>query len=313
MIFCGQCGLQLAPGTTRCQRCGATVEETNAQATELHSNDATIASSLTAHNPAGLSQVSPPQPLILRPGTSSNDYGSQIPYDATSRMEAPNYGTQMPQNPNIGSTYAGNYPQQSGNNYPDFTNHAPGTYGGGGYPMNTQRGYQQPYTQETNKGRTTALVLVLLGVLFLVIAVILFVLQRTNAIAGTAPTISPTAIISTTSTTTRSDTQLGQQTIQQYYDDLNQQHYRDAYNLWKNPPESFVQFRSGFQRTRHDNVRFDNVIWQSDGAVKVTVTVTATEEIRPDRTEQSFYAGYYMAAKQDNNSWKITNSLLQKQ
>ena len=29
MIFCGQCGLQLAAGTTRCPRCGATVEETN--------------------------------------------------------------------------------------------------------------------------------------------------------------------------------------------------------------------------------------------------------------------------------------------
>src|SRR5437667_6762978 len=118
MIFCGQCGLQLAPGTTRCQRCGAMVEETNASATEMHPDDATIAShSLTTRNPAGPSQVSPPQPLILRPGANSSDYGSQMAYDATNRVEAPNYGTQIPQNPNMGSTYASNYPQQSGSAY----------------------------------------------------------------------------------------------------------------------------------------------------------------------------------------------------
>ena len=49
--------------------------------------------------------------------------------------------------------------------------------------MNAQRGYEQPYTQDTNKVRVTALVLVLLGILLVFVAVILFVLQRTNAIA----------------------------------------------------------------------------------------------------------------------------------
>ena len=189
MIFCGQCGLQLASGTTQCPRCGAMLEETNGPATELHPNDATIAThSLSMPNPSGPSQVSPPQPLILRPGTNSNEYGSQMAYDATSRMEAPNYGTQMPQNPNIGLAYPGNYPQPSGNtygtqgNYPEFANRTSGVYGSGAN-MNTQRGYEQPYTQDTNKVRATALVLVLLGILLVFVAVILFVLQRTNAIA----------------------------------------------------------------------------------------------------------------------------------
>ena len=170
MIFCGQCGFQLAPGTTQCPRCGAKVEETNGQPTELHSDDATIAThSMTVRNTPGQSQVSPPQPLILRPGANSNDYGSQMAYDATSRVEAPNYGTQIPQNPHLGSAYPSSYPQQSGSAYPppqgnysDFANRPSGTYGGGGYPMNTQGGYQQPYTQDTNKVRVTALVLVLL-------------------------------------------------------------------------------------------------------------------------------------------------------
>lgn len=183
MIFCGQCGLQLAPGTTQCPRCGAKLEETSGQATELHSDDATIAThSLALGNPPGQSQGTPPQPLILRPGTTPNDYGSQMAYDATSRIEAPNYGTQMPP-----ATYVGNYPPQSGSNYPaqgtyqDFANRTSGTYGGGSY-MNTQQGYQQqPYTQDTSKVRVTAMVLILLGVLLLFIAIILFVLQRTNA------------------------------------------------------------------------------------------------------------------------------------
>ena len=201
MIFCGQCGLQLAAGTTRCQRCGATVEETNTQASDIHADDATIAShSLTVGNPTGLSQPSPQQPLILGPRTNSNDYGSQLAYDATSRMDAPNFGTQMHQNPNTGSTYGSNYPQQSGNaypgqgSYPDFANRSPGTYGGGGYPMSTQGVYQQPYTQGTNKARSTALVIVVIGVLLLLIAVILFVLQHTGALTGT--TSPSTAIIS---------------------------------------------------------------------------------------------------------------------
>jgi hypothetical protein len=209
MIFCGQCGLQLAPGVTRCPRCGATVEGTSTPATEMHPDDATVASrSLNLRNPMNPSQISPPQPLILRPGADGNDYGSQVAYDATSRVEAPNYGTQIPQNPNMGmgSTYASNYPQQSGSAYPgqgsysDFGTRASGAYGSGSYP-NTQRGYQQPFAQEqtasSNKIRITALVLVLLGVLLLLIAVILFVLQHSNAI-GTIPTSTSIAIISTT-------------------------------------------------------------------------------------------------------------------
>ena len=207
MIFCGQCGLQLAPGITRCPRCGATVEGTSTPATEMHPDDATVASrSLNLRNPMNPSQISPPQPFILRPGADGNDYGSQVAYDATSRVEAPNYGTQIPQNPNMGSSYASNYPPQSGSAYPgqgsysDFGTRASGTYSGGSYP-NAQRGFQQPFAQEqpasSNKIRVTALIFVSLGVLLLLISVILFVLQHSNAI-GTIPTRTSTAIVSMT-------------------------------------------------------------------------------------------------------------------
>jgi hypothetical protein len=142
-------------------------------------------------------------------------------------------------------------------------------------------GYQQPFAQDqstsTNRVRITALVLVLLGVLLLLIAVILFILQRSNAL-GVTPASSSTAIISTNST---SDTQLGQQVIQQYYIHINQQNYQGTHNLWATPQESFAQFNNGFQYTKHDDRSDGNVTKQFDGTVQVTVTVTATEEIMP--------------------------------
>ena len=149
----------------------------------MHADDPTIASqsvnSLLTRNPAGPSPASPGQPLILRPGANGGDYGSQMAYDATNRVEAPNYGTQIPQNPSIGTAYASNYPQQSGSAYPDMGTRASGTYGGGIYPTNAQGTYQQPFAQQTSRMRFTALVLVLLGILLLLISVVLFVIQRT--------------------------------------------------------------------------------------------------------------------------------------
>ena len=43
MIFCGQCGLQIALGTIRCPRCGTTVEETKDVEDASHANNPTIA------------------------------------------------------------------------------------------------------------------------------------------------------------------------------------------------------------------------------------------------------------------------------
>jgi hypothetical protein len=122
-------------------------------------------------------------------------------------MEAPNYGTQMSQNPN---TYGGNYPAQG--SYSDFTNRGPATYGGS-YPMGTQQTFQQPYMQGTNKARATAWVLVLLGVLLLVIAGILFALRLNGAIAETTSTNTQTAIITTISPSPLSNAPSGQQFI----------------------------------------------------------------------------------------------------
>jgi hypothetical protein len=41
--------------------------------------------------------------------------------------------------------------------------------------------------------------------------------------------------------------------------------------------------------------------------------VTFTEEIQQGGTQQSNYTGYYITSKQDDNSWKITDSHIEMQ
>ena len=205
MIFCGQCGLQLAPGSTRCPRCGATLEETGANTGgEFHADDATVATpSLLNRNPPTSQTPAGQKPLILRPGTSGaqtniNDYGTNAPldYEATSMMEQANPNTAQ----QMGNSYPG-YPTQSGGNYPP-QNMYPGsgtTHGGGSYgtgmsypnmpPQQMDMGYSQPHAQNqyqqqqaeqaarAARGRTTGLILVLCGLIFILTAVVLFALQ----------------------------------------------------------------------------------------------------------------------------------------
>ena len=201
MIFCGQCGLQLAPGSTRCPRCGTAIEPADAATgSDLHVDDATVASR------AFIVQNQPPpqtpnnqQPLILR-GSSDYGYGMQDANGATSRVEQVNYGTQAPPTQQaMGNSYAGYSAQQSGG-YPPV----PGSYpvqNTGGYPPQVfQSGYQQgmSYTEVpaqmggsypqysgqpqqramNTKGRTTGLILVLIGLLLIISAVVLFAMQQ---------------------------------------------------------------------------------------------------------------------------------------
>jgi hypothetical protein len=182
MIFCGQCGLQLAPGTTRCPRCGATVEEGKAAEDAKNANNYTIAGqSLPNLSQAGpVMPGAPPQPLILRPGTTTSSYN---PQDATSMMEAPTYHTNMTPGQTMGTQYpaSGLYPNQA--SYPNHSMPG-GTYAPGGIPspgMTNQMGYAQQQNTSTNNGNPTlriaGLLIALFGVLLILSAVILFIVQ----------------------------------------------------------------------------------------------------------------------------------------
>jgi hypothetical protein len=213
MIFCGQCGLQLASGSTRCPRCGAIIEETSKQVGELHADDPTVATPSLQNQPSTSTQQAPlnQQPLILRPGvnTSSGTQGTQTPYnnyDETSMMERSN----PPLAPQPGNSYPGYPPQQSGSGYPlqsggnypsqgmypaEYGTNT-GNYGAGpgvsypnmppqgmqaqmgpGYPLASGAYQQDEHAARSARGRTTGLILVLCGLIFILGAVILFALQ----------------------------------------------------------------------------------------------------------------------------------------
>ena len=147
MIFCGQCGLQLSPGSTRCPRCGATIEGTSTGVVDdMHPDDATTASpAFIPPNQPGTLLPNGQQPLVLRSGMDNGNYnygtGTPETYDATSRVEAPNFNTRMPSNQNMQTAYPGQgynqgglYPTQAA--YPEYGIQNAGSYPGqgGNYP-----------------------------------------------------------------------------------------------------------------------------------------------------------------------------------
>jgi ketosteroid isomerase-like protein len=317
MIFCGQCGFQLPPGTARCPRCGAAVD-TNMPtvAGETHTDDPTIASpslgtgqpSLPGMFPGQLSQHGTPftpnnqQRLVLRPGTNTPDYNTQQQaYDATSRVDAPNYPTNTPAYPGYGTQGMGNYQTQnvpppnqmtqSGGNYQAYNQSF------AGIPQQGQYDAQQQVSRSRNRGRITGLVLILLGLIFIFGAVVLFMAQHRSSSAGGAGSPS-------------SPTQQAQAVVQQYYDDINKHDYGSAYALWKNNQQSLANFSQGFQNTVSDQLTINQVTQQADGTVKITVAVSATEKTNGGGQQQSNYHGNYVLAQQTDNSWKIMSGTL---
>ncbi|GCE11995.1 zinc ribbon domain-containing protein [Tengunoibacter tsumagoiensis] len=241
MIFCGQCGLQLAPGSTRCPRCGAVVDATsstaNAPYEDIHTDDATVASpAFQLQNPPGR-PGNPPQPLILRSGTdNTNTYGNQ---EATSRVEMsqnfgpsqtayPGYaqsgGAYPPQNayPEYGVGAGGNYPQQQGMSYPGI---APGY---GQHPGQ----YQQPSAVNNthHKGRVAAMSIILIGLLLVLGAVILFTLQQTGKLASTGPQnlLTQTRLVDTVQSSTTIQAQQAEIPGNRYYPYIHNSHTKQS-------------------------------------------------------------------------------------
>ncbi len=195
MDFCGQCGYQLAPEDTRCPRCGAVIEPGEPAATgNMHPNAPTEqARSFIANRPAPTSTqgyTNPPtqqnemqQKLVLRPGWNGDNYSTAASSDATSMMDQPMMGNA--------------YPQQSATNYPPAGGYPPQTYGGFAQPSgrlynNTSvpnaysgsspyQGMQEPVAH-TSRGRSAGLVLILIGLLFILSSILLFILQHNGVI-----------------------------------------------------------------------------------------------------------------------------------
>jgi hypothetical protein len=182
MVFCGKCGFQLTSGNITCPRCG-TPTETELISDESQPDSPTIAAStifgVNQSHAASQETINPSRPMEQQPlilGSHPNDYSSaeQMTNEATNMMGSQNAGTgQIPTRavyPEYVPQSAANYPQQ-GAPYP-------------GYTMATSS-YQQQFGASPEgaekvraRGRITGLILILIGLLFILGAMVLFLLTR---------------------------------------------------------------------------------------------------------------------------------------
>jgi hypothetical protein len=200
MIFCGQCGYQLASGDTQCPRCGTLLAEDAAQAPGVsYPNAPTVQATSSfpgrrptpeAHRPQGSMTGAEQQKLVLRPDPGS-DYNAAAS-DATSMMQQPPLGSSYVDQRQAGT---GNFlpPQGSpltrGGSYPGFTQgtgqYPPRGASYGGLPPVS--GFQQPMRGEVaastgSRGRNVSLIVILIGLLLILTAMALFILQRSGMI-----------------------------------------------------------------------------------------------------------------------------------
>jgi hypothetical protein len=168
MVFCGQCGYQLAPGDKICPRCGTKTDVDRIEHDPGTYNPTEISHAMPSRAPTQSVRSSwpanqQPGPLILGPVTQDE----QLANETTTMMGAQTYAPQQ--------SYPG-YPQQGGYGYS-----APG------YPS-YQSGQAAALTEildASRKGKVTSLLLILFGLLLLIAAIIVFLLNQQGIIFPT--------------------------------------------------------------------------------------------------------------------------------
>lgn len=287
MIFCGHCGYQLQAGSTMCPRCGAptgsaTTPELDAEE-RLDADQPTVASHYWTQQAVSPTIEdggnAPQQPLILRApdGGYRQEQGAN---EATRMVNAP---MQMGAAPFRSQEMTTSYPGIA--SQPGFGTQMPPFYG---VPPETA-------ARHRNRGRIIALLLILLGLLLVIGAMALYLFSNRGA--------------------AKTPSQLAQAAVQQFYDDINARNYQGAYNLLGSSfqhGQPYNNFANGYARTRHDALTFNSITPQSDGTVKVDVTIIATEDAASGGgTQQSTYQGSYIVG-QENGTWKILSGQLNK-
>ena len=321
MVFCGQCGLHLPSGITRCPRCGAVADTTSDANVDTFPTDAPTVASLTYTQrpqasvyPDMSHTATPSTPLEQRKlvlGSGDNiGYGTLADNEPTSALDAADYRTQPPVNVATNTPYTNvpsnaNYPVQAGNVYQNG-NYTPTGYGHAGNvpPGVASAGYPLSAPAQPKKRRTLPILVALLGLLLVLGVSTFFVVERfhlLNSTRGTnggivTPVISPV--------------EQAKSVVQQYYADINNKNYQEAYGLWRwgaNAP-SFATFENGYVNTEHDALSIRDTAQQSDGTVRVALTIVATERSNSG-TQEHTYAGYYIVG-QDAGTWKILRGVL---
>ena len=176
MVFCGHCGYQLAPGDKICPRCGAQADVDLIEQDPGTYNPTEISHAIIDHAPT--QAVPPPRqmgqnwpepqagPLILGPVNQNEELANET----TAMMGAQTYAPQ--------SAYPG-YPA-----YPAYGQPAGYGYGTAGYPayQTGQADAIAEILEASRKGKITALLLILFGILMLIAAIIVFLLTKQGII-----------------------------------------------------------------------------------------------------------------------------------
>ncbi len=176
MVFCGQCGYQLAPGDKTCPRCGTPSEVDVIEQDPGTYNPTEISHaileglptrSVTPANRAnpqpGHKQPEQAGPLILGPV----NLNEQLANETTTMMGAQTYAPQQ--------SYPGYHQQNSGAGY--------------GYNTMAYQPYQSGQAdavaqllEASRKGKITSLLLILFGLLLLIGAIVIFLLNQQGMI-----------------------------------------------------------------------------------------------------------------------------------
>lgn len=347
MAFCGNCGLQLPPRTPACPRCGAATDARLAME-ESHPNDPTIAALPTLGTPTSQMDAStvqaPPTPLPTTQPTYISQSGQTV-LNSSSATDAPTYITPLPPlAPQVSERSS--YPSYPG--YPPPSTPASGAYyaptetngssyptpgvsssGSPGYPPPGGVVYQPieaPYTprSQQRKGRSgmVALILFLVALLFVGGALGVFLANRGGLLFHNATPTTTTSTQTVTSTQTPGSTvtasssptsvpvtEQAQTLLENYYSDINNKDYQDAYAMLGSAmqaKQSYNNYANGFANTQQDQLSITKTTQQGNGTVRLDVTLKATTT---DGSIQNF-TGYYIIG-QEYGSLKILSGKLQ--
>ncbi|HCI82998.1 MAG TPA: hypothetical protein DHW02_25280 [Ktedonobacter sp.] len=346
MVFCGQCGSPLAPDATRCPNCGAAsdVAESTSQDIDetLHIDDPTIESRTLGSAIQGTYSPYPTYPspspyvtqqngtytppeqhkLILH-ANGSSDYDAQLAAEATSAMRPAGYQTYpSPARPasNVStppSPYNTVVEQTSYPNAPYTPVQATPNYQSNPGAGSNYASYAQPYSSVAQPGqslqqpkRRRGFVPVLLVVLLLLVlasgAFVVYALHNAQ-VANNGSNTGSGSSQSTATPVTPADH--ARAIVEQYYNDINNKNYHEAYYLWVRDGrgQTYTSFVHGYAHTVHDDLTIHSIV-ASGSTEKVFMTIVATES-RGNTTSQHTYNGYYVV-EQVNGVWKIVGGYL---
>jgi serine/threonine protein kinase len=190
-------------------------------------------------------------------------------------------------------------------------------------PQNPYMPPQNPYippatTPDQTTRRQLKGVAVVGIIVFFLTAVILFGMHTLRSSTSSSQTSTPIVSVPTSVATaptaptpqitppTLSPAQQAQDTIQRYYDDVNQADYKDAYQLWGTNYQQghpYDQYAAGYATTQHVDIVFHSITALANGSQQVAMTIYA-RDTTANGSKISAFEGYYIVG-QENGAWRL--------